>query len=853
MGCVAALAACGPEASPRPECPPLVGGTAAHPLLLGARAWRSGGVVRLDRGASPAVALAPAATTSGELRWAWSGPSGVEPMAARWAGEGDAQRVHTATTPRGRPDRLELRAGPRVCGAWAVEWADPDAEAPLRATIEAAREAERAAGEDAAEQGWRAVAEAARAADLPSTEARALRAAAFMAVRARRFTAAARLVEDARRAQAPLGEGPWSAHLAYTEGLLQQARGELAGAEQRLDRAIALGTRYGLTDELPSFREARALALLGQSRFEDALAVLATTSTACRACAPADRARARVNEAWIHLRAQGTPAAASLETIDGWLGEALDMLGGEAMPALRANVFHKRALVARARGDRAEAERWVAAYRAVPESAGKYVRPAVDLLDAELALDAGDRARADAAFVALEARARSEQAVASDVLWRAIEGRARVARADGRRADAVRLYREALEALDETARLVGVLGPRAHFLADRGGVVRDALDVFAAAGALSEIVQAVEDDRRRLIDSLIAPAPSDGARQEWDEAIEALEARRRAHDALLVRERTATRAELPEVRAARQVAQSAAERALGDALALVDRERARTPRLSVAQIQRSLRPGEALRLVWQGGCGAPRCAHALWVERAGLRLDVEPARWPARVYEVRLDEGTGPPRPVLRLSLPSQVVRRATATATAAGRMIALVDPDGSLPRARAEGDTLAALFPALELRVGRDITRAVALDALATARRLHYGGHVDVHPRSPWDAELRLADGDAVRLADLLAARPSPELLVLGSCNGARPIRLASGRTLSLAELFLVAGARVVVAARGEVGDADAQAVVERFYREGGAHAPAEALDRTRRALAREGPPDRAAAAGAFEIWGVP
>jgi len=844
---------CRPDVDP--HCPLLVGGTPERPLLIGARARRAADVL-VDPAATLSVLVA--SPPPPESAWHWTSHDGRRAtlgVRVTSTGAGEGLRVSTSTTPAGLgwgEGTLSLHAGSHACAAWTLRGGPPSAgERAVDAAIAVAREREKSAGEVEAEAAWNEVARRADAEQLNSVASRARRAAAFMAIRARRFGAAFEHLSAARAHQASLGEGPWSAQLAYAEALLAQGRGDLTGADQRFGEAIARAERLDMSAELPTYGEARALALLAGSRYEEALSTLgaAPTATTAPGLAPAERARRLINHAWAHLRARGVSRAASLAQIDDWLSSALALLDPGTLPQLRANALHKRAVVARERGDWPEVAALVRAYWAVPSSTVSFVRPAVELLEAEHALETGALDRAAAAYAGVERRGEAEDTVASDVVWRARAGRAEVARRAGRLGEAVALYRAALEALDAVARYTSALAPRAQFLADRGRVVRDALAVFAEAGAWEEAVQAIEDDQRRLVDSLRAPGPTESARAAWDDALDELEIRRRDHDAALARTRYAARAERAPLAAAARAQQEAAERGLLDALAAVDRLRPQAPRLRVADIRAGLEARELLRVAWS--CDGDACERVVWVTRAGLSAGPREPFVADTTYEVRLGDGPASAPEHVRLLLPSQLVTSRRARVRS-GPMYALVDPDGSLPGARAEGEAVARLLPGLVVQRGEEVSRARVLDALRDARLVHYAGHVDVPTASPWDVSLRLADGAAVRLADLLAARPQVDLLVLAACDGARPLRLADDRTLSLAEILMATGARVVVAARGRVSDAGSRVFLERLYREGVLDAPAAAFARAQATtIAEGGEPARAAAA--FELWGVP
>jgi CHAT domain-containing protein len=168
--------------------------------------------------------------------------------------------------------------------------------------------------------------------------------------------------------------------------------------------------------------------------------------------------------------------------------------------------------------------------------------------------------------------------------------------------------------------------------------------------------------------------------------------------------------------------------------------------------------------------------------------------------------------------------------APASGPAVVLGDPQGDLPSAAMEVTEVAALLGA----VPRRGTEA-RIEVLREARRasvLHVATHAGHDALGPW---LALADGRAHTDA-ILEMEASPELVVLATCQSAsRP-----GDTMwgSLGAAFLAAGSQAVLATLWSVDDALTRRFVLRFYREGGATAPVEALARTQRAFAAEGEP---------------
>jgi len=167
---------------------------------------------------------------------------------------------------------------------------------------------------------------------------------------------------------------------------------------------------------------------------------------------------------------------------------------------------------------------------------------------------------------------------------------------------------------------------------------------------------------------------------------------------------------------------------------------------------------------------------------------------------------------------------------------------------AEAEGTRDASLStPAFELRLGKEASVS-ALSSLAPgAKLIHIAAHAQL---DPWDSRrtgLVLAWDDQEQglftLADIAGLRLDAELVVLSGCETAGGRLLNDEGVQSMAEAFLAAGARSVVASLWPVSDPQSQSLMERFsaaYLAEG-EAPDHALRRAKREL-RAGRPVRGA-----------
>lgn len=157
-------------------------------------------------------------------------------------------------------------------------------------------------------------------------------------------------------------------------------------------------------------------------------------------------------------------------------------------------------------------------------------------------------------------------------------------------------------------------------------------------------------------------------------------------------------------------------------------------------------------------------------------------------------------------------------------------DPRGDLPRATLEVEEVAARLGVPALR-GRAATRG----QLRLARRaavLHVASHTGLGPRGAW---LALHDGK-VAADRIVVENIAPRLVILAGC--ASGVRTGRGMWGSLGAAFLVAGSRTVMASLESVEDTAAGELVQRFYAEGGAVDPVGALARAQRQLLAAGRP---------------
>ena len=154
-------------------------------------------------------------------------------------------------------------------------------------------------------------------------------------------------------------------------------------------------------------------------------------------------------------------------------------------------------------------------------------------------------------------------------------------------------------------------------------------------------------------------------------------------------------------------------------------------------------------------------------------------------------------------------------------KVLAVLDPSGDLPMARQE----AALIPATRRTIlYDDAQRRTILAAAMDLDLFHFSGHGLMEPASPWDAHLQLAGSERLTLQDVLVSRVHARLVVLNGCDTGLEGELSRRQRIGLADAFLVAGSRHVLASDRKVSDAGALAFVSLFYENDGLTDPVEA-----------------------------
>lgn len=698
---------------------------------------------------------------------------------------------------------------------------------------------------------WVAGAELATTLALPIEAARRWRAAAFIDLTRRRFVAAERGVAQARAASSGLTDLPDTVRALYLDGLLAEARADLLGSAACLERAHELALRLDAPEQ-GAIRAQLGMLELRLGRMHAARRLLVD------AAPPPMGLHEEINHAlqraWFAAHEQ-----LAGESDDGFAraGRAIEqarralpvegdlrLWAGCAISAGWLALLDGRVVEARRHHDEAEA-----AHRrmAALEPGRDYLAPTRALLDGRICL-AERRFEQAARGLSALAEVEDRSGLPSPMLWAALHGVGLALRALDRPEDAAEAWSRALRELDRA--VIDVGHARAPAFLDAvtlldvpHRLVDDLVDLLEARhpGAAFAAADAAAARRQRTLSVASRTARlTPAARRIWSQHLEAVAERMQAHaaaradwtlappayDAALARTGRAAQAAFTRAVAALEVGASADELACAP-----------------AEIRPALGPEDGVLICRPRGGGG---GEFWWLTRDALeRMVTADATLPApdrfaRARHLYVVAGGLP----AAWRLPEQVVDGAPLAArvsisylpharlllrprpAARGPLLALVDPEGDLPLARADGrwlaERLAQAERPVEVIAGDAATPERFLEAMGAAAALHFGGHGAPEPGNPSQSHLRLALDGAVHAADIVALGRSPARIVLQGCWTG--LGFGEG-TMSLPTACLMAGAASVLATTAPIDAALASRFVRRFYGNGGLWSPGEGL----------------------------
>jgi cellulose synthase operon protein C len=642
--------------------------------------------------------------------------------------------------------------------------------------------------------------------------------------------------------------------LSYYRGLLAEQEGDYRTALHEVRAAVQIAERAGVERYRRLAEEELALLLRRIGRSREAAAIFERLRASLddrRYCE--EEPQLLHNQAWTALLAR--EAGERLADPTELLSSALKMYEScaAATSARKANTKINLALA------HLQAGRLVAAKRLLREARAAEPHPPLLhllwLLDLEARLVAreGDPRRALELFAELERRA--VDSTSADAVLRAALGKAQAQRALGQTDVASAILRDAEALLDEQSLQVPMQEGRESFLAARQAIVDLHLDLLLTGGHAREALQVALRARSRVLRQLAQADRFSGlnaeARTQRGRLIGEYHRRRTALEARASNEWKLPADRLDHERAARRAEGEALERLLDEVYRLLG-EAPHGPGSAPAAAQPSAAQAGELTLVYhptaagwvafaadEGGVVADRFELASPLQATAealaaklllpFRAAIERAKRVRVVASGSLENvdihalplGGDPllaARPVVYgLGLPSS--RRPSSNRD---RLALLVtDPRGDLPGALDESRRIRGVLEdrdtpwrTVELR-GVDASVEAVRGRLAAADLLHYAGHGSYSGSGGWESSLLLAGDTRLTVGDLLALDRVPPWVVLSGCDTGRSAGDASVASLGLAQAFLLAGSRAVVASTTPTVDRQAPAFFAELYRQ--------------------------------------
>ncbi|MCA9538816.1 MAG: CHAT domain-containing protein [Myxococcales bacterium] len=784
-------------------------------------------------------------------------PMGVAVLTAEAPGRSPmAWTVRLDTPPEALP-QIAPAVGHRLAGRpdEALKHLDSLSEAsrwPARlwVGVERARALAQSGRTDAAIDAWVRAAE--EAAGVPTEVARRLRAAAWLANDSRRIVRAAELLD---RARAVTPDDPTSQALQiYLDGVFANRLRDLAAAGRHFEDAQTRFSALGLDRQADQASEALAInaALVGD--LEHALALYAELSTRVAVDDTAARQRLALHHGLALAAAMEAGRVASDRApLEALFETARALAAAEGRPDDLANVETHRADIALMFGDLDAAEERLGVARGLIDDQPGLASTWVDLLEAQV-MQRRTSPGAAAAFETVEALA--ELRGEDEVRWMARLGRARADRDAGRVQSALNHYADARAIVAEVGRRAALRQGRVGFHARRSAPAHEAVELLVEQGRTAEAFALADSERARLLRdarrALRIARLDPASRAVWTGHMQAIEQATAARPRLLAREKT-----IPlDQRAAWRKAIAAVDRkrfaAYDAALAHIEAAMPDTaaPAVDVAAARDRLPEGAALLTFGPSRSGW----RAFWLD--SRRLETMSAGddpfwpWRSRIRDVTrlfivpgghprvLAAAVEGPEP-LAADVPVAWLPYAGALSTGPlpdGAALVVADTRMDLPHARAEGASVARRWPDTLLLMGDSARRSAVLDALPSARVLHFAGHGVLRPGQPWAAHLALAGRDRLDLLDVLGRPLRASVVVLSGCETGTDGPLLDDRVLGLPEAFLAAGVRGVVATDRPISDVAARRFAEAFYSASGDRDPVAAAHTAALRLRAEG-----------------
>lgn len=673
----------------------------------------------------------------------------------------------------------------------------------------------------------------------------------------------------------PNAPGDKQSLIAYHRGLLADAVGDYRSALEQLRTAAELAERLGRDKYRWDSEQILARVLQDLGRTREAADLFTKLKADPQPSEPCDLGNLLSNWGWSRLLAR--EAGEEAEDPTPILEDARAEF--DTKPCTPGQRLGARLNLALAHQ---QAGRWEAARRELEEARALSARPSLaelfwwDNLEARAAIAAGRPERALDIYEKLEKKA--ELALSPESRLQASLGLAQARIALGQRAAALEALAEADRRLDRLSWHIPAHEGRDTFLAQRDEATRLYLQLLLEDGQRQRALDLARRSRSRLLrqlavrDRLAQLEPEE--QREWTDLLSEYRELRDAMDLQAAREWEIAESEVERARQA-QAAQLARTR---DAL---DRALASLGDSWEGSSLSPPGPGEVLLTYhplpdgrWAGfastAAGKPDVSSFTLPEEASpetlSRILLRPFQsvitaservrvlpyGKLRSVDFQTLPFAGEPLFARRLVVYSLDLAVRPDSAPPAGKPLALVvsNPQGNLPAAQEEAAMVAAAVRgwgsgwSTERLEGSDAQARAVLDALPGSRLFHYAGHGTFAGFAGWDSELPLADQSRLTLRDVLSLQHSaPQWVVLSSCDAGRSSEEAPGEGIGLANAFLLAGSRAVIAANQPVADRSTRDLMREIYRgwQPGADLPRQ-LQRAQLACRRQAPSSGAA-----------
>lgn len=697
---------------------------------------------------------------------------------------------------------------------------------------------------------WGKAGEQAQAEGLGGLEMWRWTACAHVLQESHQLEEAQRYVERARAAL----KAPW-AHLShlvgYTEALIQVKQGRYREARRKqrewadwswysaqdlawLSGLDVLSTNMVLSGDLEQ----------AQQIYEQMDRYLASWSSGPR---PQSHFRLMGNISWGRLLMAERGFDVDLSALEARLRMVIEALG----EAKRDADYHRRTLAQLylVRGD------WQAAQALLAQVETYKANRNHRLLEAEALRQAGRLEEALA--VAVEAT----QTPSKDTpQWQGLALQGQILLALSRPVEALDAYAAAFDEVQRFSQMVSFGASRGRYFEDRRALVKAYVQALLEAGAVSRAFVTVANAQGQLLRS-VEPSlfPEQVPEALNEERLKRSAQFWQASNAYNARVADCAPLEALDRQACVEESQRIRDKEFDALLDWLNRNVARQvpPRLSLEDIQRGLGEGEALLLVFKG---AARWYSLLYTDgvvqgwREAAAPDVILSQWAdhlASVDHVYLSTGGlaqdlhlaehpegGPWATRISLSyLPSPAHLLRTHIKPRSPPVL-VSNPQQNLLRVEQATPALKALLPdGLKIVKAEAATVAQVRPLVAGASAFIFAGHGS-DECGDMGGCLVLHDNKRFALGEVLMMGEGPALAFIVACHGEKQAGFGASGAVGLADAFLTTGTRTVIAADGEVDEAEAVVFLKAMLEADALRHPAAAYRKVAAALSKEGRP---------------